>query len=67
MGARTWIGIVAVCVGAVLAGWILFIAFGWAWATWGFFGALAALTAIALAFGWYTDRREAKRRGELAA
>jgi Kef-type K+ transport system membrane component KefB len=66
MGARVWLSIFGICIGAVLAGVILFIAFGWAWGTWGFFGAFAALTAVAVTFGWFYDRREARRRGQLA-
>jgi hypothetical protein len=66
MGARVWLSMAAICIGAVFAGVLLLLLFGWAWAAWGFIGAFAALTIIALAFGYYVDRREAKRRGQLA-
>jgi membrane protein implicated in regulation of membrane protease activity len=66
MGARVWLGISAACIGAVFAGVLLFLLFGRAWAAWGFFGAFAVLTVIGVAFGWYVDRRDAKRRGQLA-
>ena len=66
MGARVWLSIFAICIGAVFAGVLLFLLFGWAWAAWGFFGAFAALTLIAVGFGYYVDRRDAKRRGQLA-
>ena len=66
MGARVWLSILGICVAAVLAGWILFVAFGWVWAASGFFGALLALSAVAIGFGWFYDRREARRRGQLA-
>jgi membrane protein implicated in regulation of membrane protease activity len=66
MGARVWLSISAICIGAVFAGVLLFLLFGWAWAAWGFFGAFAALALIAVAFGYYVDRRDAKRRGQPA-
>jgi hypothetical protein len=66
LGARVWLSILGICAGAVIAGWILFVAFGWMWATTGFFGALLALTVVAVGFGWFYDRREARRRGQLA-
>jgi hypothetical protein len=66
MGARVWLSMAAICIGAVLAGVLLLLLFGRAWAAWGFFGAFAVLTVIAVAFGYYVDRREAKRRGQLA-
>ena len=65
MGTRFWLGALGICAVAVIAGWILFVAFGWVWAASGFFGALLALTAVALGVGWFVDRREAKRRSEL--
>jgi len=61
LGARFWLAIVALSVGAVVAGVILFSLFGWVWYTWGFFGAFLSLCAVALAFGYVVDRRDRRR------
>lgn len=67
LGARFWLSLLGIVVGAVLVGALLFIIFGWAWATWGFIGALLGISAIALTFGWIFDRREQNRRRRLAS
>ena len=67
MGAKFWLGLVGIAVGAVIAGSVFAILFGWVWASWGFFGALVILTAILVGFGYLYDRRAANRRKRLAA
>ena len=67
LGTRFWLSLLGIVVGAVLVGAVLFIIFGWAWATWGFIGALLGISAIALTFGWIFDRREQNRRRRLAS
>ena len=62
MGARFWFGLLGICVGAVAAGAILFLLFGWAWSAWGFMGAFIVLSAIALGFAYVHDRRENRHR-----
>ena len=37
------------------------ILIGAAWYSWGFFGALAFICIVALAFGWVYDRRQQRR------
>jgi membrane protein implicated in regulation of membrane protease activity len=67
LGGRFWLGLLGVCVGAVVAGAILFLLFGWAWWAWGFMGAFIVLSAIALGFAYIHDRREQNRRNRVAA
>jgi Kef-type K+ transport system membrane component KefB len=67
LGTKFWLSLLGIVVGAVLVGAVLFIIFGWAWATWGFIGALLGISAIALTFGWIFDRREQNRRRRLAS
>jgi Kef-type K+ transport system membrane component KefB len=67
LGARFWLGLLGVCVGAVVAGAILFLLFGLAWSAWGFMGAFIALSAVGLGFAYIHDRREQNRRGRLTA
>jgi Kef-type K+ transport system membrane component KefB len=67
LGARFWLGLLGICVGAVVVGAILFLLFGWAWSTFGFIGALIVLGALAIGFAYIHDRREQNRRRGLAA
>ena len=67
LGGRFWLGLLGICLGAVVAGAILFLLFGWAWSAFGFFGALIVLALIALTFAYIHDRREQNRRGRLPA
>jgi Kef-type K+ transport system membrane component KefB len=62
LGAKFWLGLLGVCVGAVVAGAILFLLFGWAWSAFGFIGALIVLGALAIGFAYIHDRRENRRR-----
>ena len=67
LGARFWFGLLGICVGAVVAGAILFLLFGWAWSAFGFIGAFIVLGALAIGFAYVHDRREQNRRRRLAA
>jgi uncharacterized membrane protein len=67
LGARFWLGLLGICVGAVVVGAILFILFGLAWSAWGFMGAFIVLSVLALGFAYIHDRREQNRRRRLAA
>lgn len=62
LGARFWLGLLGICVGAVVVGAILFLLFGWAWSTFGFIGALIVLGALAIGFAYIHDRRQENRR-----
>jgi Kef-type K+ transport system membrane component KefB len=66
LGAKFWLGLLGICAGAVVAGAILFLLFGWAWSAFGFIGALIVLGALAIGFAYIHDRRQENRRRELA-
>lgn len=66
LGARFWLGLLGVCVGAVVVGAILFLLFGWAWSAFGFIGALIFLALAAIGFAYIHDRRQEKSRRRLA-
>jgi len=67
LGARFWLGLLGICVGAVVAGAILFLLFGWAWSAFGFIGALIVLGALAIGFAYIHDRREQSQHRRAAA
>jgi Kef-type K+ transport system membrane component KefB len=67
LGARFWLGLLGICVGAVVVGAILFLLFGLAWSAWGFMGAFIVLGALAIGLAYIHDRREQNRRRRLAA
>jgi len=66
LGGSFWLGLLGICVGAVVAGAILFVLFGWAWSAFGFIGALIVLGALAVGFAYVHDRREQNRRRSAA-
>jgi len=66
LGGSFWLGLLGICVGAVVAGAILFLLFGWAWSAFGFIGALIVLGALAVGFAYIHDRREQNRRRPVA-
>jgi hypothetical protein len=49
--------VIGVALAIGIGGMILFILIGAAWYSWGFFGALAFICIVALAFGWIYDKR----------
>jgi hypothetical protein len=57
MGGKFWLGLIGACVGAVVAGSILFLVLGWAWATWGFFATFLVLGAVLMLSAYIYDRR----------
>lgn len=67
LGGKFWLGLLGICVGAVVVGAILFLLFGWAWSAWGFMGAFIVLSVIALTAAYIHDRREQNRRRRLAS
>jgi Kef-type K+ transport system membrane component KefB len=67
LGAKFWLGLLGICVGAVVVGAILFLIFGWAWSAFGFLGTFVALGAIALGLAYIHDRREQNNRRRLAS
>jgi hypothetical protein len=52
----------AIAIGAVIAGVVVFLMFGLAWAAWGFWGAIVILGAIGIAAAYAGGRRSAHRR-----
>ncbi|HSC74255.1 MAG TPA: hypothetical protein VLB89_08825 [Gaiellaceae bacterium] len=67
LGGKFWLGLLGICVGAVVVGAILFLLFGWAWSAFGFIGALVVLGVIAIGFAYIHDRRQENRRRRVAA
>ena len=67
LGAGFWLKVMAGSVAVVLAAALFVVIFGHLWVALGFFGALLALGAVLMGFGWMYDRRERKRRERLAA
>jgi hypothetical protein len=64
MGNSFWVKFVAVLIGGAIAAFIGFLLFGWLWASVGFLGGILLMIGVALAFGYWYDRREVKRRQE---
>jgi Kef-type K+ transport system membrane component KefB len=64
--AKFWLTLVGIAIGGVIAALGVYWLFGYLWYTMGFLGAFVVLGAVALAFGWLTDRRAKKRRAGLA-
>ena len=67
LGGRFWLGLLGICVGAVVVGAIVFLLFGWAWSAFGFIGAFIVFGAVILGLAYLHDRREQSRRGRLTA
>jgi membrane protein implicated in regulation of membrane protease activity len=65
-GWKFWAVVFGLCVAAALGGVILAILFGWAVASWGLIGMFLVLSVILIAFGYAYDRREKRRRRQLA-
>jgi hypothetical protein len=61
LGWKFWLWVIGVSLAIGIGGLLLFLLIGAAWYSWGFFGALLFFGAIALAWGWYYDRSQAKK------
>ena len=66
LGGKFWLLFIGGAIACVLAGLVLFLVLGNAWARWGFFGMFIALSVIFLAIGWVFDRREKRRYDALS-
>jgi hypothetical protein len=65
LGAGFWFKLMGMAVGAIVAGAVFFLVFGWAWYAWGFFGAMLLFALVLLGFGYVHDRRQQSRYGSL--
>ena len=66
LGLKFWLALIGICLGAALAGGLLFILIGWAWAAVGAVGAFVLFGSAAVGAGALFDRRERERRKRLA-
>ena len=66
LGGKFWLLFIGGAIACVVAGLVLFLVIGSAWARWGFLGMFIALSAIMLAIGWVFDRREKRRYDSLS-
>ena len=64
VGAKFWFGLVGGVIAAGIAVAIIFWLIGAAVVAWGFFGAILAIAAVAIGFGWLYDRRQPSRYEE---
>ena len=62
LGWKFWLWVIGVALAVGIGGLLLFQLVGAAWYRWGFFGALLFFAAIALAYGYFYDRRQ-RRHG----
>jgi hypothetical protein len=62
LGWRFWLWVIGVSLAIGIGGLLLFLLVGAAWYRWGFLGALIFFSAIALAYGYFYDRRQ-RRHG----
>jgi len=61
LGARFWLGLIAVALAIGVGGIVLFFIIGTAWARWGLLGAFLFFSLVLLTFGYFYDRRQVKR------
>jgi hypothetical protein len=66
-GTGAWLGIGGMVIAGGIGVLIVFALAGRAWYAWGFLGMWIFVGALALAFGYFYDRREQRRRRRLAA
>ena len=66
LGGKFWLGFVGVSIACFFGAILVFIFIGNAWARWGFLGMFLVLSVIALAIGWFMDRKRAKRYDSLS-
>jgi O-antigen ligase len=63
LGGGFWLWLVGLVVGGAVAAVIIFMVMGWAWYTWGFFGAFFLLALVSLGVGFVYDRRQERETG----
>jgi membrane protein implicated in regulation of membrane protease activity len=61
LGGKFWLLFIGGAIACALAGLVLFLLIGTAWARWGFLGMFLFLAAVSLAIGWIFDRRNKRR------
>ena len=66
LGARFWLTLIGICLGAAIAGGLLLVLIGWVWAAVGLFGTLVVFGGAAIGAASVFDRRERERRKRLA-
>jgi hypothetical protein len=63
MGNRFWLWMIALLVGGIIGGLILWRIFGFVWYTYGFLAMFVLLGGVLLLIGYIVDRRDARKRG----
>ena len=58
LGWKFWLWVLGVSLAVGIGGLLLFLLIGAAWYRWGFLGALILFGVIALAYGYFYDRRQ---------
>jgi hypothetical protein len=67
LGGRFWLWVIGVSLAIGIGGMLLFLLIGAVWYSWGFFGALIFFGGLALLYGWFYDRRQAKKYQDYSA
>ena len=65
LGGKFWLTFIGGAIACTVAGVLLFLLIGSAWARWGFLGMFLFLSVILIGVGALVDRREKKRRESL--
>ena len=66
LGLKFWLVLIGCCIGAAIAGGLLFLTIGWVWAAVGIAGTFVLFGALAIGIAALYDRRERGRRKGLA-
>jgi hypothetical protein len=62
LGWKFWLWVIGISLAVGIGGLLLFLLIGAAWYRWGFFGALLFFGVVAIAYGYFYDRRQ-RRHG----
>jgi hypothetical protein len=65
MGGRFWLGLVGVCLGIAIGGFLLFALIGATWYAWGGLGTIIFFGAVLLVVAYFYDRRQQNRYDNL--
>jgi len=65
LGGKFWLVFIVGAIACTLAGIVLFLVIGAAWARWGFLAMFLFLAVVSLTIGWIVDRRSQRRYEEL--